>query len=467
MIFTEFRFIVFYLAAFIVYWIAHFKRARIAILTLASFIFYGAWDWRFLGLIGAVIAITYIAQSTVFFAKSQARKRIAVATSVSLLLLILGVFKYFGFFTDSMVSLLQTVGIPVSSPVLDIILPVGVSFYIFQAMGYIIDVARHEFEEPEDLLSVAFFISFFPQLVAGPIVRAQDFFPQMQIHHRLRDVPWSGVIVLFVGGFFKKAVIADNIGTLYVDPVFADPAAYSNTDIILGVFAYATQIYCDFSGYSDMAIAVSRSFGYQLPVNFRAPYFSTSITVFWRRWHISLSNWLRDYLYISLGGNRAGQLKTYRNLMATMILGGLWHGASWNFLFWGYIHGAALALERLFNVPKLTASGVAGRLLGFVVTFYLVCVAWVFFRSSNFEVSLFIVSAMFGGETPGSTHFGMAAWGLFLALGLFHFGVYHLKVGRFLARQPAPVLAAGAGLLMAVLLLFMPTEAQPFIYFQF
>ncbi|KCZ89283.1 MBOAT family O-acyltransferase [Hyphomonas jannaschiana] len=467
MLFTELRFFAFYAIVFALYWVLRQQRQRVLVLTIASFIFYGAWDWRFLGLILFVIGVAYIAQRALLHEALQTKRRWIIGLAVGLMLTTLGVFKYFDFFADSLVALLQTLGIPVSQPLVQIILPVGISFFTFQAIGYVVDVARKEFDEPEDLLSVAFFIAFFPQLVAGPIVRALDFFPQIKDKKLLRDVPWSGVIVMFAGGFFKKAVIADNLARFYVDPVFAEPGAYTNEAIILGVFAYAAQIYCDFSGYSDMAIAVSRSFGFQLPVNFKAPYFSTSITVFWRRWHISLSHWLRDYLYISLGGNRGGNVKTYRNLMLTMVLGGLWHGASWNFLFWGYIHGAILTIERLFNIPRLSEKNSILRLLFGALTFYLVCIAWVFFRSANFEVSTFMVSSMLGGKNSGSMTFSAVDWGLMAGLLGLHYLVFRFKIGMRIASWPAPIVAALAGLWIAILLPLIPNEAQPFIYFQF
>ncbi len=466
MLFTELRFLVFYVIVFAGYWAIQSRRFRILFLTLASFVFYGAWDIRFLGLIAFIIGVTYLAQVAIIRGGDR-KRRWVTGLSVVVLLSTLGVFKYFGFFSESLVALLQTLGLSASEPLIKIILPVGVSFYVFQAIGYVVDVARKEFDEPEDLLSVAFFISFFPQLVAGPIVRALDFFPQVKMHQKLGDVPWSGVIILFVGGFFKKAIIADNLARFYVDPVFANPGSYDNSAIILGVFAYAVQIYCDFSGYSDMAIAASRSFGFQLPVNFRAPYLSSSITEFWRRWHMSLSQWLRDYLYISLGGNRSGPLTTYRNLILTMTLGGLWHGASWNFLFWGYFHGAMLTLERLFKVPQATQANMVGRFVGAIVTFYLVCVGWVFFRSENFEVSVFMVASMFGGKTSGSFTFSIYDWGLLAGLLLLHYLVFRFRVGWYLSRLPAPLVAAIAALWICVLLLFLPSESRPFIYFQF
>lgn len=467
MLFTELRFFIFFLILFVLYWAIQSRLIRIILLTGASFVFYGAWDYRFLALLGGVVLIAYLAQHFFFVWKEEGRRQTVLTVSVMLLLGILGIFKYFNFFTDSFIALFQSMGLGVSQPTIGIILPVGISFYVFQAIGYIMDVKRGVFRERHSLLDVAFFVAFFPQLVAGPIVRAGDFFPQIKIKHKLRDLPVRGIILLFLGGFFKKAIIADNVAGLYVDPVFAEPWAYDNPAILFGVFAYAVQIYCDFSGYSDMAIAISRAFGFQLPINFRAPYFAPSITAFWRRWHISLSHWLRDYLYISLGGNRHGELKTYRNLMLTMVLGGLWHGASWNFLFWGYLHGAALAVERLFNWDSATRKNFLIGAAGVVVTFMLTCIAWVFFRSSNFDASLYMIGGMFGMIETGDIGFHLYDWLFFASLAGLHFVTYKYAVGQYIIRLPYPLFFALAGLAIAAMLPFVPTEAQPFIYFQF
>ncbi|MGB3626985.1 MAG: MBOAT family O-acyltransferase, partial [Henriciella sp.] len=319
MLFSTFLFALFFLGVFTLYWSLPSGRARVIFLLAASYVFYGAWDYRFLGLISFVILVAYIGQHALFRRSNTKARNWITGISVTLLLATLGVFKYFNFFADSFVILLQRAGIEASQPTLSIILPVGVSFYIFQAIGFIVDVRRGEFKDPRGFIDTAFFVAFFPQLVAGPIVRAADFFPQIDLKKQLSQIPWSGVMVLFMGGFFKKVVVADNLGLLCVDPVFADPSGYSQSAIIYASLAYTVQIFCDFSGYSDMAIAVSRCFGYQIPINFRGPLFSSTITDFWRRWHISLSAWLRDYLYIPLGGSRNGEGKTLRNLMATMV----------------------------------------------------------------------------------------------------------------------------------------------------
>lgn len=467
MLFTQLVFLVFFLVTFVAYWAIPNVRGRITLLTLASFFFYGVWDYRFLLLIWGVIAVAYSAQLLLFRSDTEKAKNLVVGLSVGSLLGLLAIFKYLNFFIDSFVVLAGSLGLELSHPTLYIILPVGISFYIFQAIGFVVDVRKGVFKQAESLLNVSFFVSFFPQLVAGPIVRADEFFPQIPVLHKLRDLPVNGIVILFLGGFIKKALIADNIAIMYVDPVFAEPALHTSSAILIGVFAYAVQIYCDFSGYSDMAIATSRAFGFRLPVNFRAPYLSVSITEFWRRWHISLSNWLRDYLYISLGGNRGGPSKTYRNLMATMVLGGLWHGASFNFLIWGYLHGAALAIERLFNWPKIIKTHRYLFPVGLFITFYFTCICWVFFRSVNFDVSLFIVGTMFGLPSPGTISFGFEALAGIIGLGLLHAVVFQSRLGERLARLPIPAVMAICAVIVACVLPLLPNDSQPFIYFQF
>lgn len=438
-----------------------------ALLVIGSGIFYGAWDYRFLALIMGVILISFLAQDRLAKLTEPRSRRFVLWSSVILLLSILGVFKYFNFFVGSFIAFGQTVGLDLKASTLSIILPVGISFYVFQAIGLIVDVSRRTISKRYNLLEVAFFVAFFPQLVAGPIVRAKDFFPQLELTHKFKDIPFKGVAILFLGGFFKKAVLADSIGMYLVDPVFADPSNYSRTAIIAAVLAYAAQIYCDFSGYSDMAIAVSRCFGYRLPINFAAPYLSLSITEFWKRWHISLSHWLRDYLYISLGGNRGTDLQTYRNLLMTMILGGLWHGASWNFLFWGYLHGSALAIERSLKWPQTVIKSRLLKVLGWGLTFYITCVCWVFFRSTNFDVSLYFVSVLFGGKAGGSETVSLGL--ILLLVGLFtvHALIFSKQLGKRFSKLPAPIVFSCLGLLLALMLPFIPREAQPFIYFQF
>ena len=312
MLFVELRFFVFFAAVFALVWTLRDNEWRKRILTAASYIFYAAWDWRFLALIVFVTLVSYgVGRVGAARAPGDVQRKLSLAGGIVVALGVLGVFKYFNFFADSFADLAGLVGLPAGQVTLNLVLPVGISFYTFQAISYMVDVHRGDVRARTSVLDVAFYIAFFPQLVAGPIVRASDFLPQMETARRWADVPVRASLALFLVGFIKKACISDNIAP-YVDVIFADPSLYSGATVVGGVLLYGVQIYCDFSGYSDMAIACAALLGYTFPANFAAPYLSRDIQDFWRRWHISLSSWLRDYLYIPLGGNRLGEAAAQR-----------------------------------------------------------------------------------------------------------------------------------------------------------
>jgi alginate O-acetyltransferase complex protein AlgI len=354
---------------------------------------------------------------------------------------------------------------------LRIILPAGISFFTFQTLSYTIDVYRKDLRECRSLPDLALFIAFFPQLVAGPIVRAAEFMPQLETP---RTLSWRQAYVglrIFVFGFFKKVFLADRLAP-FVETVFSNAGAFDGATVWLGVLAYAVQIYCDFSGYSDMAIGMARIMGYEFSINFNTPYIARSIQEFWHRWHISLSTWLRDYLYIPLGGSRHGRARTYINLMVTMLLGGLWHGASWAFVFWGGLHGAALALHRgwcEWRGKKHTAGGggFLSGLAGWSATMLIVLVGWVFFRAGSFEQAGVVLNKMF---IPGDGVRWIHPFALTAVLAL---AAQHSSL--FLPKRPAwmdlPVThwitPAALVLLFGVSILFYPTGFTPFIYFQF
>ncbi|SVC07926.1 uncharacterized protein METZ01_LOCUS260780, partial [marine metagenome] len=311
----------------------------------------------------------------------------------------LGFFKYADFFVDSFVDVLSDLGITVSATPLNIILPVGISFYTFQTMSYSIDIYRRVLEPTDRLLDFALFVGFFPQLVAGPIVRARDFLSQLATDDR-SPIDTGRAIRLILGGLFKKMVLADVLAAQLVDGVFADPGGATGLETLLAVYGYALQIYGDFSGYSDIAIGIALLLGFRFSANFDQPYRALSLRDFWRRWHISLSSWLRDYLYIGLGGSRRGRARTMRNLLATMVLGGLWHGAGWTFVLWGALHGVGLVVERLvWPEPNATVGGRLGRAIRGLVTFHIVCVGWVFFRSVDLERAIEVFGALGGSWT--------------------------------------------------------------------
>lgn len=371
----------------------------------ASYLFYGWWDWRFLGLIALLTGLNYwcglkIAESE---AGSGWRKHY-VTFSVICSLVILGFFKYFNFFIGSFEAVATGLGVGFSYGTMSIILPVGISFYTFQTMSYTIDLYRREVDVERSLLKFAVFVSFFPQLVAGPIVRARDFLPQLQSDRRVEFKDLRGGINLVLWGLILKVVMADNLAVT-VDRAFLEPSAMSGLYLSFGVLFYAFQIYGDFAGYSLIAIGLARVMGFHFHQNFDRPYFASSFSDFWKRWHISLSSWLRDYLYIPLGGNRGGARRTQINLMLTMLLGGLWHGAAWTFVVWGGLHGLYLVLQRVVAGPAgRVLPDMLGRFLAWLIVFCAVLFAWVFFRAQSFEDAFVVIRKIvtLDGMSPGT-----------------------------------------------------------------
>jgi len=458
-IFSELRFFAFFALAFGVHWALRSNAARKRWLLLCSYCFYGLWDWRFLGLIAGSTLLDYFAALRM---RSSPNPRAWLLLSLVGNLGSLALFKYLDFFIESAAQLASALGFESNLHTLGLILPVGISFYTFQTLSYSIDVYRRQLEPVRRFDDFALFVSFFPQLVAGPIVRAVDFLPQLDTARLWRDVRVRACLTLFLVGFVKKACVSDNVVQL-VDPYFAQPHSYDALGAWTATLFYAVQIYCDFSGYSDMAIAVSGLLGYELRINFEFPYFAASIKEFWRRWHISLSSWLRDYLYIPLGGSRGSAWFARRNLMLTMLLGGLWHGAGWNFVLWGGLHGLALVVHRLWEDSgrKFPAP------LGMLLTFLWVCLAWIFFRANNLESAWTSVRSFVGFASPGALSWGWAPLATFTALAAAHaLGATH-AVGRWLDQRSALTYSACYGAAFALAFAFSNGEVKPFIYFQF
>jgi D-alanyl-lipoteichoic acid acyltransferase DltB (MBOAT superfamily) len=371
----------------------------------ASYVFYGWWDYRFLSLILLSTVVDYLAGLAIHRTSDARRRRGFLTLSLVVNLGLLAMFKYFGFFVDSAAGLLGTFGLNPNFPLLHVVLPVGISFYTFQTLSYTIDIYRRQLTPTRDFLNFALFVSYFPQLVAGPIERARHLLPLIEAP---RKVAWPAIgigVELILIGFAKKVGIADAIAPL-VDLRFDNPAEASGSELLLAAYLFSIQIYCDFSGYTDIARGVSKLFGIDLMRNFEQPYLSGSITEFWRRWHISLSSWLRDYLYIPLGGNRGGSFLTNRNLMLTMLLGGLWHGASWTFVVWGALHGIYLIGHKVITnrrAPGAPAPGLLRQALHVVITFNLVTLTWVFFRSADFGMAWTFLDGVFTWRpSPGS-----------------------------------------------------------------
>ncbi len=460
---------------FAAYWSFSKRReVQLGILNVASAVFYGWWDWRFLGLIAIVIFLAWLsALMASGRPKGDRVRRLWLILGIGGNLALLGVFKYFNFFADSAMAMMSAMGLQANASVMKILLPVGISFYVFQAISYVIDVARGDMPVAKRLDRVSLYVMFFPQLVAGPIVRAAGFFPQMERSPKLTSALLASGLRAFLLGFAYKAGIADNLAPI-ADPIFgdasiagdADLSQWSNSALIGATMAFAALIYFDFAGYSLMAIGVARWFGFHIMRNFDYPYASTSITEFWRRWHISLSTWLRDYLYIPLGGNRLGQTKTYRNLMITMLLGGLWHGAAWTYVAWGALHGGALAVHRALFGREGRALGFA---LGLILTQFFVLLTWVPFRAESFGDTLTVWHA-FTGLRDGGEKF--LPWTIWLVPGLI---VIDALLGKTDLRKIAksgilrhPAVYWGAlGAVTAILLALYPLEARPFVYFQF
>lgn len=473
MIFTDAIFFVFLAIVFAGYWLLKGKEARLSLLLIASAIFYGWWDWRFLGLIGFVIILSWaVANFAAARPVGNTARRRALILGITANLAVIAIFKYFGFFADSAAAALGAVGIEPGWTALNILLPVGISFYVFQAISYIVDVARGDLAPEPRLRRVALYIAFFPQLVAGPIVRAASFFPQMERVKTFSGALFFAGLRAFALGFAYKAGIADNLAQ-FVDPVYGnalidgdtDLAAWSNTALVGATLAFAGLIYFDFAGYSLMAIGVARWFGFYIPKNFDYPYASPAIDDFWRRWHISLSSWLRDYLYIPLGGNRHGETKTYRNLMTTMVLGGLWHGAAWTFVAWGALHGLALALHRaLFKGRRALPI-----IVGLIATQFFVLLTWVPFRADSFADTITIWSAFFGLRDGGLDTLSPLVWavaGLILIDAVLGKNLPAIRKRAAILRQPV-LYWASFGVLVGALLALYPLEAAPFVYFQF
>jgi D-alanyl-lipoteichoic acid acyltransferase DltB (MBOAT superfamily) len=446
-------------------------------LFLASCVFYGWWDWRFLWMLLATTALDYWVSLKIHASDQPRIRKRYLALSVITNLGLLGFFKYFNFFQSSFTQLLNLFGMQASPFLLTIVLPVGISFYVFQSISYVVDVYRNELEPPKHYLDFGLFVSLFPQLVAGPIMRATELLPQVLKPRKIDVQQVNAAIFLILWGYFKKVAIADNVGVL-VERVFNNWQAMRGVDVALGILAFTLQIYCDFSGYTDIARGISKLMGFDLMLNFRLPYFAHSPQDFWNRWHISLSTWLRDYLYIPLGGNRHGEWKTYRNLLVTMLLGGLWHGASWNFVLWGLYHGLLLVLHRLCKpfLPRWDRlpgwRGFAIRTSQILAMFVLTCLGWLLFRAHTFEQISGMLLGLFASAgwsvTALTAGWRYAAELAFLGAPLLAIQLWQARQQDLLAPTHAPVWVR-IGLYIALFLgaIILRRDSLEFIYFQF
>lgn len=489
MLFNSLDFAIFFPVVFVFYWIvAKNKTARNVFLLAASYFFYGWWDWRFLFLIVISSLVDYVVGHQLSQTSIYKRRKLLLGLSLLVNLGFLCYFKYTNFFIETFVDSFRLFGKNIEVSTLNIILPVGISFYTFQTLSYTIDVYRNQLKPTKDILSFFAFVAFFPQLVAGPIERASHLLPQFYKTYRFNYELVKSGLLLMAFGLFKKMVIADRVAIL-VNQVYNNPSEYHGYETILATVFFAFQIYCDFSGYSDIAIGIGRTMGFDLMKNFDSPYFSKSITEFWRRWHISLSTWFRDYVYIPLGGNRKGEARTYFNLFAVFLISGLWHGAAMTFLIWGAIHGLIIMLEKAlfpfrtytYNTLSVNRNSFSNKLIFAGFTFFIVCISWVFFRANSLKDAFHIISNSLVDNYEGLYYGGLFKLGLdkvefyvaILAIAvLLMFDLFHKKKAaiKWLSSQNMVFRYFVYVCIVFVILIFgvygdmAPTE---FIYFQF
>jgi alginate O-acetyltransferase complex protein AlgI len=429
---------------------------------VASYVFYASASWRFCFLLAGVTLGNQLAAVLLERTEDEGRRRLLVGGAVALDLGVLGAFKYYSFFVQQFAEVFGHVGLSAPLPLITIALPVGISFYTFQAISYVVDVKRR-LVAPASLIDAAVYLSFFPHLIAGPIVRAREFLPQLARPRNPNRVAVGSGIALIALGVVEKVVIADYLARTIVEPVFAVPQAYTGPNVLLAAYGYAAQIYCDFSGYTNIAIGLALLMGYVFPQNFRSPYRATGFRDFWRRWHMTLSRFLRDFLYIPLGGNRGGRLATYRNLMITMVLGGLWHGAAWTFVLWGAFQGAGLVTEHALG----------GRIrapvwLKWFVTFHLIVFGWILFRSESLHLAGVYLSRLFTIGAP-TLWTAPVVGAIVVVIGLQLLPEKPLERFQVRVERLRPALLAGG---LAIVIVFaaatVPSQGvPPFIYFRF
>lgn len=465
MLFNSFQFWLFFAAVFVLCRVLPHRWQNLLLLA-ASYIFYAAWDWRFLSLIWISTLVDYIAGRKIAASSEDGVRRLYLVLSIVTNLGLLATFKYFNFFAGEFCDLLEAIGFRAYRPAWQVVLPVGISFYTFQTMSYTIDVYRRRCQPARNLGDFALFVCFFPQLVAGPIERFNHLMPQIENPRTIDRAAFATGLYHVLIGLFKKVVVADNMALL-VDSIFATPSGeLTGPESLVGLYAFAMQIYGDFSGYSSIAQGVGKWLGFDLSYNFKMPYFAATPGEFWRRWHITLSQWLRDYLYIPLGGNRRGTGKTYRNLLITMTLGGLWHGAGWTFIAWGVFHGALLCLYRPWE--KLQTAGWR-RFLLVLVFFHLVLFGWLLFRAGDIRQAWSMLERIVTDATWTAFAASGAMWILFFAGPMLAYEWWVERSGDMLSLLQVHWLARAAVYTYWVLMLwfFAPPLKHVFIYFQF
>jgi alginate O-acetyltransferase complex protein AlgI len=475
MLFPTTDFAIFFVVVFVLHWLLNpYRRVWKWFILTASYVFYAWWDVHLVWLLALVSVTAHVGATWVEGARTERGRARRTAVSVVALLLPLAWFKYYGFFALSFVNGFDRLGLGAPLPLLQIVLPIGISFYTFMAISYVVDVSRLEIT-PAPALDVFVYLSFFPHLVAGPIVRGEELLPQIRRRRDPSSIDVARAAYLIFGGLFKKIVVSSFLATNLVDPVFSAPGNHSALEVLVAIYGYAIVIYTDFSAYTDIAIGVAELLGFRFPQNFDRPYAAVSLQDFWRRWHMTLSRWLRDYLYIPLGGSRGGEVKTARNIMITMLLGGLWHGAGWTFVVWGGLHGIGQVVGRQRRRRRVAAGfpaepvGAAAVARARIVTFHLVCLGWVFFRAPSISEAFAVLGRLVSGWGEPSalvTPLVLLAIGGMLALQNLpsDFGE-RVQVG-FSRLAPAMQGVALAGVLFAITAMG-PQGVAPFIYFRF
>lgn len=489
MLFNSIDFAIFFPIVFILYWIVarHLKLRNLLIL-ISSYVFYGWWDWRFLFLIFISSIVDYLVGQLIYKTDSEKKRKKLLWVSLLVNLGFLIYFKYTNFFIDTFIDSFRLFGKEMQVSTLNIILPVGISFYTFQTLSYTIDIYRKQLKPTYDPLAFFAFVAFFPQLVAGPIERASHLLPQFYKTYKFNYNQVKSGLLLMAFGLFKKMVIADRVAIL-VNQVYNNPSDYQGVEIIIATIFFAFQIYCDFSGYSDIAIGLARTMGFDLMKNFDSPYLSKSITEFWRRWHISLSTWFRDYVYIPLGGSRKGKYRTYSNLFIVFLVSGLWHGAAMTFVIWGAIHGFIIVLEKaiskqryqLYKRLNITKGSLVRKLVFIPIIFTIVCFAWIFFRANSLKDALFLVKNIHLNNIDNLINGNIYELGLvkpefilaLMAVGiLILFEWYHKRINiqRLVSKLYVPIrwsLYLSIILVIIIFGVYGEGQVSEFIYFQF
>lgn len=472
MLFNSLPFFLFFIIIYVLYLSLQKRyKAQNFLLLAGSYLFYGAWNWKFLSLIAASTIVDFYIGKFLFKTENSIQRKRLLWSSLVFNLGILAFFKYFNFFIDSFDELLQSVGFQLDFITLNVVLPVGISFYTFQTLSYTIDIYKKKLEPVQNFWDFALFVSFFPQLVAGPIERASHLLPQTQQARILRLPQIQAGLYLIIWGLFKKMVVADNLA-LIVNPIFNDDASYSGLDLGIAVLAFAFQIYGDFSAYTDMARGLAKLLGFDLMLNFKLPYFALNPSDFWQRWHISLSSWLRDYLYIPLGGNRGSHWFMSRNLLYTMLLGGLWHGAAWNFVLWGAYHGLLLIGYKMLDLPSFIKNKIEQQsavLIGaqMLLMFGFTLIGWLIFRAESLDqIVYFLRHFSLQSSAKTAIFFGQF---LFFVSPVLLMQIWQARTNDLLImlKQKSWVIGGFYAFLISWILVFGVREATEFIYFQF